>query len=105
MPPGMRWLSRLLDGLTGRSAIETLCGRARLHYRQYEVRGLYRVEMREQFLVNFDPYAVRFVLTRQQYEVLARGVSYRVYYDSANSANTAIILSLERVLQPCGDDK
>lgn len=104
-PALARFLDRLMawipavdapDWLFRRGRVATLCGRARLEYKQTQVMSHFRIDFYERHYVSFDS-MMRFSLTAEQYRALSEGVVYQVYYDP----DVPHILSIERPLVDC----
>jgi len=80
-----------------RRKIETLCGKVRLEYKQFQIVSLFHADIIEVFLLSIN--GVDFCIRPHQYHIISEGLLYRVYY----SPDTKQILSLERALQGCSE--
>jgi hypothetical protein len=96
LPPSwQRAFALILNRLPkqGMTPIHKIRGRAHLHYQQHQIHAFHRIDIREQFTVQFDGGV--FSLTAKQYRVLSPDVLYDVY--CTDDGRT--ILSLERAVQ------
>jgi hypothetical protein len=82
--------------------VNSVCGRARPEHSFVEVPAWDRSRMpphrRDRYILTFDDTNLEFTLTEEQYNLLAEGITYRVYYDPARPKT---ILSIERVDGGC----
>lgn len=83
---------------SNRRKIETLCGKAKLQYKQLQISSLFHADIVEVYLLNINGFEFR--LKPEQYRIISEGIHYWVYYTAANKQ----ILSLERAIQGCYEE-
>ena len=80
---------------SSRNKLETICGKAKLQYKQFQISSLFHADIVEVYLLNINNFEFR--LKPQQYRIISEGLHYWIYY----APETKQILSLERAIQGC----
>ena len=102
-PLWVRWLGDLpvLSRLahSRRRQVMSLCGRAKLSYKQFQITSMFYADMIEAHSLSIEHQNFR--LTARQYQAIGEGLLYRVYYVPETNA----ILSLERAINGCNETR
>ena len=80
---------------SNRRKLETLCGRAKLYYRQMQIGSLFHADIVEVYLLDINGFEFR--INQQHHRIISEGLVYWVYYIPEMKQ----ILSLERAIQGC----